>query len=160
MTPQEANKEFKAISKEIGPKSWVSVSLSFDRGISAGALYCSVYPQGVTGSCAFTVFAESFADLVVATRAKWEEHGVKYRQQRTRKMALAIIRITAEIGHCTDAALRQEFAGDEVTRYGADACTEADTMAGKGPFAIVSLGGANGAPADAVERGAEGAQVH
>jgi hypothetical protein len=146
MTPTEAIKVFRQFSSEIGPRAWVSVGLTNDYGIADGALSCSVYPQGVTNAHAFTVFADDLAGLATVARAKWAEHSAEFRQQQTRKMALAIIRITAAHGHCTDAALRQEFSTAEVTEYSAAACADANTIAGKGPFEVVTLGGSNYAP--------------
>lgn len=146
MTPTEALTVFRALSEKIGRNAWVSVSLAHEHSIADGALSCSVYPRGVTHDHAFTVFADDLAELHEKALAKWAEYGADFRKQQTRKIALAIIRITAEQGHCTDAALRQEFPAAEVSEYGEAACADANAIAGKGPFEIITLGGANGAP--------------
>jgi hypothetical protein len=77
--------------------------------------------------------------------AKWEEYRERFAQTVTRKMALAIIRLTDEFGECTDAALRDEFDAGQVAAYSAEACALANTMAAKGPFTIIAVAGANAA---------------
>lgn len=146
MTPTEARAAFNALALEISPNAEVYVSLARHGDL---ALHCSVYPEGmVRGPRDFTVSASTFEDLLSETRAKWSEHSAEHIRRRVVEMALEIIRITAEHGECTDAALRAEkFRREEVERYGADACAKAAEMARKGPFTIIALGGANAAAA-------------
>lgn len=148
MTPDEAKIAFREFERTVGPEAWISVSLTHDVSYADGSLSCSVYPTGVTHRMAFQVFADDFPSLLDKAQEKWREHGVEFRRQSVRKMALAIIRITADVGHCTDAALRTEFTAAEVAAFSADAVKDANVIADKGPFEIVMLGGANGAPSE------------
>lgn len=143
--------EFRKFSDSIGKSAWVSVSLTHDISIADGAFSCAVYPKGVTRNQAFMVFADDLSALLDKALAKWAEHAAEYRRQMVRKMALAVIRITAECGQCTDAALRQQFAEEDVEALSADAVTDANTIAGNGPFSVVALPRGNGAP-DHVEK--------
>lgn len=151
MTPQEFRQELIAFRKSIGPEAYVSAGitgLDWDPG-TKGTLDCTIYPNGLTrdrGS--FTVYAEDWAKLLAAVKAKWETHQGEHRKQMVRKLALAIIRITADLGRCTDAALRSEFTKDQIKEFGALAISDANKMAANGPFEIVKTRGANGAPDD------------
>lgn len=155
MTPKEFKIELTKVANEIGSAAQLSAHIS-ERHLADHVIYCGVYPRGMDhgNKGYFSVEADDFETILLKVRAKWAEYAAEFRTQTLRKMALAIIRITSEIGQCTDASLRQDFSADEVKRFGAEACGEANAMAGKGPFEIVTLGGANGAPADV-----EGARV-
>jgi hypothetical protein len=142
MTPKEAKIAFKALAKEIGIKA--DVLLSF--GYGKPALSVSIYPSGIASANHnryFQVDAEDFQELFDASVAKWAEYRDRHRSQIIREMALAIIRTTASLGECTDAALRNEFHAGDIAQYGKDACEDANTIAGKGPFTIKTKGGAN-----------------
>ncbi len=84
-------------------------------------------------------------EAIAEAAQKWEEMSVRVRKDQTKKLALAIIRITHEHGCCTDAALRAEFGPKEIEKYGTAALTLANEMAENGPFEIVELEGANAA---------------
>lgn len=158
MTPKQFQKAKSDLEKSIGPDALVTAGVNDAYWGDRPPLRCSVYPHGICKAMAFSVDADTFAELDELVRAKWAEHAVVYRQQITRKMALEIIRLTADQGHCTDAALRQVFSSAEVAMYSADAVADANEIADKGPFAIVAIGGDNGAP-DKIAP-AESAVVH
>jgi len=64
-------------------------------------------------------------------------------------MALAIIRITADTGGCSDAALRADgFDDAEIARLGGDAVGTADAVASNGPFSIVAVAQSNAMAAE------------
>jgi hypothetical protein len=133
----------KSFEKSIGPRALVSTSILHH---ADGPLHCCVYPTGYrAGGADFSVRAENFTALFERVNARWNEYSDVHRARTIRKMALAIIRITAELGECTDTALRNcgEFDPDQVTALGAQACADASEIAGKGPFTIVAIGGAN-----------------
>jgi hypothetical protein len=114
-----------------------------------GLFSACIYPMGITSRSEdgyLRVEADSLAGLWDEIQAKWSGHQTRHREQIVRKMALAIIRITSDVGECTDAALRSEFDRAEIKTYGEEACTKANDMAGRGPFAIKAMRGANGAP--------------
>lgn len=148
MTPKEYAKGIVAFQSSMGTaNAHVTTYINTAAGRDA-AIRAAVYSNWPSGDAEFEVQADTFTELFDAVKAKWIEHAAKYRAEMIRKMALKIITITANIGHCTDAALRGtfEFSEKDVTTYGAEACAEANEIAGKGPFEIVTLGGANGAP--------------
>lgn len=105
-------------------------------------------PEGYGPSAPFfTVTADGWRDLLQACEAKWAEYSDQHGVNVTREMALAIITITADLGECTDAALRAKFDAADIARYGERACEQATSMASNGPFSIVKLTGANDAEA-------------
>jgi hypothetical protein len=151
MTAREFSDAVTKLAAGMGPRGSISTFI-MDRlcGADGAPLYSAVYPTGdYSRGPEFTVTAETFAELHAGLRDKIAAHAEVYRTRTIRKMALAIIRITGELGHCTDAALRNcgEFDPEQVTAFGELACTDANEVAGKGPFTIVALGGANGAEA-------------
>lgn len=144
MTPQEIQAEIRALREEAGLNAYVSLRVE-PRGKPVNA---SLYPFGLTkGDEGYlSVEADDFRGALDAIKAAWVNFQDEHKTKITRKMALAIIRLTTEIGQCTDAALRSEFDAAAIARWGADACVMADEMAGKGPFSIAKVENANGAP--------------
>jgi hypothetical protein len=137
---QAAVREFR---REIGPKSDVSMFLS---EYSEDAVSASIHPFGMLSSKGYIrVTADDWAAALAKLKAEWAKYSDEHRRQTVKSMALAIIRLTTEIGECTDAALRAEFDAGAVASLGDEACTLADEMAGKGPFRIKRKRGANAA---------------
>lgn len=144
MTPTEIKNEVCRLAEEIGDKAHVHVSIGGMHGL---ALYAAIYPDGLGRGSQLSVCADDWQELFDKLRAGWAERCADYRRETIRRMALEIIRITADQGVCTDAALRAgEFSADEVSRYGEEACRDANEIAGKGPFSITTVAGANNAP--------------
>lgn len=147
MTAREFSGAVVKLKSGMGPRASISTFVMDRSPHDDGApLYCAVYPNGdfVSGA-EFTVIGETFSELYEALRDKIVSHAEIYRARTIRKMALAIIRITADLGHCTDAALRNcgEFDPDQVATFGELACADANEIAGKGPFTIIAIGAAN-----------------
>jgi hypothetical protein len=114
--------------------------------------YVTFYPRGIVGSSSreegyLRIDGDTFGELFRKLSEAWSEYEGRHRGQTIRKMALAIIRITAELGECTDAALRAsgEFDPGQIRAYGEQACADANEIAGKGPFKIKMRRGANAA---------------
>jgi hypothetical protein len=150
LTASEARTAITALRDIIGPRADITAALTFSRfATREGALYASVYPTGLgRGDQAFTVTADDWRGLVAALGAKWAEFSDEHVKRIIREMALEIIRITADQGECTDAALRAgRYTAEEVRLYGERACADATEIAGLGPFSIVTIGGANQAEA-------------
>lgn len=143
MTPQEIRAELTALAAEIGPKARLSVSVTVSD--YSNKLTGSIYPVGITGSsvCLHVQGVETWPEVVSAMRLRWEEHRDLHASNATKGMALAIIRLTAENGECTDSALRCEFVQQEIDLYGDAAAALATEMGGNGPFEIVRLGVGN-----------------
>lgn len=144
MTPIEIKTAIKAIREEAGVNAYASLDINCD---SAEPVSACLYPYGIINSRDgyLHVVANDFPEALANLRDAWAKFQDNHKLNATRKMALAIIRQTAEFGECTDAALRAEFDPGMVKRWGADACTMADEMAGKGPFSIIETASANAA---------------
>lgn len=146
MTPKEFQTALRGLSKEIGAHADVFVSISLG-GRREPALYGNVYVNGMSHGISFSEEADTFDAMLEKLTAKWVSHKEEHERQFVRKLALRIIEVTAEIGECTDAALRgRDFSTEDVIRYGERACTEANDIAGRGPFKLRMLGQSNGAP--------------
>ena len=142
MTAHEYRAATKALTELIGPVAEVWTYMN-----SSGPLFrACLYSRGVgRGDYDFSVQGDTLSDVHKSVTDKWAEYSEAHRARTIRKMALAIISITAELGECTDAALRNcgEFDPGQISAYGEQACNDANEIAGKGPFSIVAMGGAN-----------------
>lgn len=145
LTHAEALTAFRALAREIGPKCEIFPGLNVYS--TEGALYTSVRADGLLGKAHFSVTADSYRETIQKIEAEWASKADTHAAKTVREMALAIISITADVGECTDAALRAQFDAADVIRYGKRACDEATEIAGLGPFSITTLGGANDAEA-------------
>ena len=146
MTPREIKDALSEIAEAIGATAYVSADITARNG--GKPLSGCIYPNGVCkpeGN--MRISADDWPELFDALWDAWAEHEVDHRRRATNKMALEIIRITDEQGECTDAALRGAwtFTDADVARFGSDACAKADEMAGRGPFKIIAMRGANAA---------------
>jgi hypothetical protein len=148
MTPQEFKTALQAFRKEVGPRAevWAQISCHPDHD-DKSVLYGSIYPEGICNNNGYLkVFGDDFASLLSALKDGWAKQKNIHRARTIRKMALEIIKTTADLSECTDASLRSAgFTSDEIAQYGSLACGDANTIAGKGPFRI-KVKGSNGAP--------------
>jgi hypothetical protein len=145
LTHAEAAEAFMAFARSIGSACDLMVHLS--RRVTDSVLSAQIYTKGIARNGGATLYAkgDSYRELLAACEAKWAEHSDLHGSNVIREMALAIISITADLGECTDAALRAKFDAADVARYGDRACEQATEMASNGPFSIVKLAGANDA---------------
>lgn len=153
MTPKEFKAELRKFASEIGPKAEVCASI--DEDDHPLVVRCSIYPLGLASPEArrgggvvgnlYGIGGDDFPEALKALRKEWSKHADLHRAQIIKALALAIIRITAEFGSCSDAALRQDFDPGSIERYGEDACAEANRMASAGPFAILRAAKSNAA---------------
>ena len=143
MTPTEIRETAKTFANEIGPDATILISIHIR---ATKLLFAMICPDGVGRDSALCVSADEWPELFTTLRAKWAERADEYRRKTIRKLALEIIRITAEQGECTDAALRGvSFSATDVARYGAEAVADANAIASNGPFAIVAAAKENAA---------------
>lgn len=159
ISPREFRSALHEFQKELGSRASVLVSVNdhaFDGYDQSRTNHYqtnfrgAVYLDGMSNGLTFMEGRDTLRDLLATLQEKWVTYKHQHELVTIRKMALAIIRITSELGECTDAALRSEFSTELVQRFGAQACAHADDMAGRGPFTIITMGGAN-APAETVE---------
>lgn len=135
----------RALAEKVGPKSYVNLSITNGRTVA------SLHTKGIVGDPedvgSFAVFVHNFEDPAAALQ-ELEELWRAEREARSgrviEQMALSIIRLTAEFGECTDAALRAEY-GQDVAELGAEALERANAMAANGPFSIRVTQSANAA---------------
>ena len=143
MTPREIRDTANKMAANIGERAKVYVGFKDNDMPITG----SIYTNWPAGSPAVKVDAEDWAELFGLLQEAWVAHHDEYCSRVTKKLALKIIQITDEQGECTDAALRGgwDFTGAQVDEFGDAACAKADEMAGRGPFEIVRVRGANAA---------------
>lgn len=158
MNAREIQDAADKLVSEIGPLAdlsfWVSSKSQYlsDDTEKTNPVTVMLYPDG-TGSDAphLMVHEKTFELAFEAIRAKWEKYSAVHKSRIIRKMALAIIEITADQGACSEAALRSaKFSDEEIKFYGAKAAADADEIAAGGPFKIVPTENANGAPDNTV----------
>lgn len=146
MTPKEIHAACKALATEIGSSARVGVMV--DEGVQSKAKcivgFCRPVGFGANAP-SIVVYADDWQDAFDEMRERWAEMREHTEAGTIKRMALAIIRLTAEQGECTDAALRAELSPGDVDRFGERAVTLADEMASNGPFSIVRTVGANAA---------------
>jgi hypothetical protein len=144
MTPTEINDELKAIKNEAGIRAWVDVAINPDRGekfVSA-----TLYPFGVGRDEGYVnVTDTTFEGAIRLLKETWASRREQHRAEAIKRMALAIIRHTADHGECTDAALRNEFEPNVVEEYAEAAVAKANEMAANGPFKVKRTRKANAA---------------
>ena len=155
MTPQEFKTALQAFRKEVGPRAevWAQISCTnYDSDDNKGVFSGSIYPEGISNNRGYlNIHGDDFDSLLSAMKTGWDKQKDIHRARTIRKMALEIIKTTADLSECTDASLRSAgFTPEEITAYGVSACEDANTIAGKGPFKIKTKG-SNGAPADRTE---------
>lgn len=145
LTHAEARDGFEALMRDIGPKCSSLI------GLNTGAYAPRDQPlkayiwldSSASGAQQFNVTASTYRDLLAAAQAEWATRSDLHAVETIRRMALAIISITADCGSCSDAALRAQFNAADIKQYGDKACAQATEIASNGPFSIVSLSGAN-----------------
>lgn len=143
MTPAEIKDRIEAFAKSIGPKAYVSISVS--TGYDASGLVTAIlWPEDIIGKHRVTAQADTFSEALDKLEAAWDDARDLADKNTIRKMALAVIEITGDQGRCSDAALRgADFSQQQIDRLGSRACAEATRLAAGGPFEIVSTVGAN-----------------
>jgi len=136
---EEIRAQLAALKAEVGSKAEVS----FTVGLDSPPAYVYLAPYGLLGKPTLIERGNSFEECFEKITSRWRECAESHRAEIVKRIALAIIRLTAELGECSDAALRVEFDSTEVSRYGQEACELADKMAANGPFKIVATAGDN-----------------
>ena len=143
MTPSEIHTAITSLRKEVGYRAYVSVDIVADDLLRGGDKVVAgcLYPDGISGkSVSVRVNGHDFGEVIDLLRFKWSERRESEERQTIRLMALEIINITADMGACSDAALRAgKFSNDDVTRFGDQACEEANRIAAGGPFTITKI---------------------
>ena len=137
MTPLEIRDALRDIKLEAGITAWTDITINPDRG-GEECVSAVLYPFGLTRSddSYVRVDAATFEGAIQRLRETWSARKEQHRTEIIKKMALAIIRNTAEYGECTDAALRNEFEINFVEQYAEAAAEKANEIAANGPFKV------------------------
>lgn len=130
MTWQEVRDSLKGLHERVGGYPNITLDVTPD-GLRG---YVRIGADGKL------IRGESLSAVVDGIAAETEKQLLERDAKIIRDMAVAIIRITADIGYCNAAALTvdRQFSPEAVKRHGAAACDEANRMAEAGPFEIVA----------------------
>jgi len=142
VNPSEILAGLKEIASEVGPNALATVYLA-EGDYMRGYASASLHPEGTLGAVTLNVKFTEWSEIIPGLRAAWEEHRDLHSSNKIKSMALAVIRLTAEQGECSDSALRCEFTQQEIDQYGDRAAALATEMGGNGPFEIVRYGVGN-----------------
>jgi hypothetical protein len=83
------------------------------------------------------VHGSTYSETFSKARAWAERDRTGYRDTLVRRMAVAVIDITAEHGHCVPALLRMKgFTDADIAALHEEACARASEIAGKAPFSV------------------------
>ena len=146
MTPHEIQAAVKALRDEIGGECELSLYVNGKNALKPVTGHCR--PRGYGDQSPFISVGEheGWLEALDDCRQQWIAMKADIEKDVLRRMALAIIRITADTGACTNAALRaDDFTEQDIAAFGDAACQQADEMASNGPFQITTLQGANAA---------------
>ena len=141
----EAKAALDALLNEIGPDAdaFACLNTRSKYGRNGPALHVSISPDGVMGAMRLTAVGASWRELIENATAAWAERSEAHTAATIRKMALKIIEVTADLGECTDRALRADFTAKDVTAYAEAAAQQANDLASGGPFDVLLTTGAN-----------------
>jgi hypothetical protein len=96
------------------------------------------FPGGSGNPPYHFIHAGGFPDAFAQAREWAAANGIVYRNGLIHQMAMAIIEITDEYGHCSGARLcHKGFVAAEVIDFHLQACERASKMAGNKPFTVL-----------------------
>jgi hypothetical protein len=133
MTPKQAGAALRKLQEEVGAGYSAGVSLHTGELPLGGTIFRNMgdYKTVVRAN------GDSFQAVIERLTAMWGEYKATARSERVKAMALAVIKITDEAGHCNEASLRMGgFDREEIADLGEEAAVKANEMAGRGPFTI------------------------
>lgn len=149
MTPAQIHAALKEIAAPFGPKADASAVVRISRWGEYASAECALWPDGIGGSSRrIAVEAPSFAEGLDKLRAAIAEEMASLEAAAVHKMAMCILESADDHGRVSEAALRMVASPAEIARLGTRAVERANTLAGRGPFSIATVAGAN-APAEA-----------
>lgn len=144
-TAQELKTALKALCAGIGPKATATILVGTEYSDVATVL---VRELGGLSSENYQLCGATFEEAIEKARIHFVETAAARRAAAIRKMALLIITTTADKGLCEDRDLRCEFDATEVEAHGGEAVAQANQMAERDPFSIVTTGTGNHVLAD------------
>lgn len=144
MNVQKIQKAVAALAEKVGPQAYASLNITPHR--ISGCVYTKGIGADNDDVAAFSVRAvgDDPAVIISELEAKWLAERESRAGRTIEQMALSIIRLTAEFGECTDAALRAEY-GPLVAELSEAATKHANSMAANGPFSVTVTAAANAA---------------
>jgi hypothetical protein len=143
MNPLQIQAELRKLKSTMGPRAdvYCGVEANYSKPLSLSA-----YPSGLCNGTALRVEAHDWPELFILANEKWAERNAEFHARMVTEIALQIIRLTAEFGECTEAALRgDKYSQEDLLRWGTEASAKANEMASNGPFSIIPSAKANAA---------------
>lgn len=152
MTPQEIKTALNEICAICGPKAEASLSLG-NISYGAGIVHVWCYPNGwAINVKSVDAWGNEFAEVIAKLRENVLAKLSDIHRATVRKMAMFIIEQTADMGECSEAALRANgFHQHQIETLGAIACEEAGKLAAGAPFSIIAANSNNPDAAIAAE---------
>jgi hypothetical protein len=141
MTPTEIRDALRLLQKRVGDHAYINLTVRAE--YHEKPVYGVIYPNGITNDPCLRIGADDWQEAITLLNEEWNNSRDRLQTETIKRMALAIIRLTAEQGECTDRALRCEFDAGDVTAFGERAVEMADQMAANGPFKVVRTAEAN-----------------
>ena len=144
LTHAEAVEAFRAILKDLPSDAYISAGLNLNRfAVRSETMHAYVRPDGHLKGEAISLEGSSWGELIEKVKCTLADRADLRRSNVIRAMALRIIAITADLGECSDRALRAEFDARDVQNYAQAAAEQANELAAGGPFAVLVTEGAN-----------------
>lgn len=129
MHPREIKTALSSLTAGFGKNAHAFAMVMDGAWCGDGNATVSVYPEG-SGKEGVSASADTWEQAIAEVTAKLDVFRAEREAKAVRRMALAIIDITASLGDCTVAALVDAgFTQEEVDRHGDDACATAAGMA-------------------------------
>jgi hypothetical protein len=141
MTAADLFAECNRLRAAFGPKAEVHLMVQDGRyGAGDTSVYLSVRPTGEYNrdSPYLTYRGRAWADAFSTAHKDASSYFTVLRNATIRKLALAIIEITDEHGHCTEVLLLSKgFPSTDIADFHVDACVRASEMCANAPFRVV-----------------------
>lgn len=138
LTAEDTRRHLRQIAALIHPLAETTLTVFGGPTMDKSFVSITIYPSGIGGTDYHFIRATTFADALAQARTWATTHGAVLRNTLIRRMALAVIEITDEHGHCTEGLLRAKtFTATQIADTHVAACQRASEMAGNAPYRVV-----------------------
>lgn len=142
MSPKEIVAEMARIEQLLGgPPATVYVHV----GRGDHPLSATCYMSGIASrdERRFGAVAHEWDELFENIKIAWRSYEATYVFETVRKIALEIIKITAERGECSEAAIRacRDLSPEQIDAFIDRAVDDANAIASNGPFSVIRVAG-------------------
>lgn len=137
MTAADLRQACVDLAASIGGKADVTISTLSQHHNRSKPASIVVWPNGFCDSGRQSFDADTYPEAFANARQWADQNKVVRHNALIRNMAVAIMVLTDEHGHCTDTLLRGKgFSAAEITEHHEAACQRAGEMAGNTPFSV------------------------